>query len=90
VVLLRKFRNMKIKLTKEQQELLNNGNVVITSEGNEYLNLPFWYKREKNGLFSVFLLDEPPKDLFYCLVNTPMYALISKKNYVKRKPDVKK
>lgn len=54
----------KIKLTKEQQEFLcTAGTVVFTEKGNEYFNIPFWYKKEKDGLFTQFLPGKLPKDL---------------------------
>ena len=38
---------MKVKITKEQQELLNTGTIVSTPENVTYHYLPFWYKKKR-------------------------------------------
>ena len=55
---------MKIKITKEQQDLLNTGSVVITPEDETYLYLPFWYKKtEDEDLFEIISPEKLPEDL---------------------------
>jgi hypothetical protein len=55
---------MKVKITKEQQELLDTGTMVITPENVTYRYLPFWYKEtEDEGVFEVIPLGKLPDDL---------------------------
>ncbi len=71
---------MKIKLTKEQQNLLNGGQAVTTEKGNEYFNLPFWYRKEGNDLFTPLFPDELPGDLLLFLIDRKKdYGVINKK-----------
>ena len=56
---------MKIKLTKEQQELLNAGTIVNTPENGTYHYLPFCYKETKDkNLFEIISPEKLPKDFF--------------------------
>ena len=55
---------MKVKITKEQQELLNTGTIVSTPENVTYHYLPFWYKEtEDEDVFEIIPLGKLPDDL---------------------------
>ena len=55
---------MKVKITKEQQELLNTGTIVSTPENVAYYYLPFWYKKtEDEDVFEIIPLGKLPDDL---------------------------
>ena len=59
---------MKIKLTKEQIELLSIGSRIVTSEG-DYSNLPYWFKKRNDGFFDAFLFDKLQEDLITAIKN---------------------
>jgi hypothetical protein len=50
---------MKVKITKEQKELLNTGTIVSTTENVIYHYLPFWYKEtEDEDVFEIIPLGK--------------------------------
>lgn len=55
---------MRIKLTKEQQELLSSMGSVVKTEKAVYQYLPFWYKEtEDEDVFEQFTFQKLPDDL---------------------------
>lgn len=59
---------MKIKLTEEQVELLDNHGAIITTENiegkNTYQFLPFWFKKtDDKNVFELLLFEKLPGDL---------------------------
>ena len=59
---------MKIKLTKEQVDLLLQGN-VLEKNGVIYCHLPYWYKGVVGGdEFEVYHLDKLPEELLDGLI----------------------
>lgn len=45
------------------EELLNKfGSKVLDDDGDLYY-LPFWFKKQKNGLFSIYHLNDLPKHI---------------------------
>ena len=64
----------KIKLTKEQFELLQTGTAVVLPNGDSYYYLPFWFKKcvgdlpehpafDYNTIFETYTFDNLPKEL---------------------------
>lgn len=98
-----RLKKMKIEkyLTPEQEEIfVVSGTVVNTSEGDEYLNYPFWLKRTgKLGFFEVLKYDQLPPDVLD-LINEVSWKEYSEKlqrqidalkgEYAKQGEDVKK
>ena len=72
---------MKIKISKEQQELLHTGIMVITNENVIYRYLPFWYKEtEDEDLFEEIPLGKLPEDLVKVIKIERERLLIPPKN----------
>lgn len=53
---------MNIKLTKEQIELLNTGNIINTVN-KKYYYLPFWFEEDKDNNFKILNFDSLPNEL---------------------------
>ncbi len=52
---------MKIKITKEQLDLLNIGNVINTNEEKWYY-MPFWFKQSGDD-FEIISFEKLPKEI---------------------------
>ena len=49
-----------LKLTKEQQELIKLGQMVVTEQGRKFYFLPFWFEDMGDGLFEEYNLEFLP------------------------------
>ncbi len=52
---------MKVKLTKEQLDLMKSGNILSTNEENYYY-FPYWVK-ESNGEFELIMPEKLSNDI---------------------------
>ena len=58
----------KTKLSISQYRLLAKlGKMIYTKEGNKYLYLPFWFKENQDGTFTIISSDKLPDDLLESL-----------------------
>lgn len=55
--------NSKIKLTKDQIDLLFMDTTIKTDKEDQYFYLPFWFKKEKDKYFTILSFKKLPKDL---------------------------
>ena len=53
---------MKVKLTRNQINLLERGTVFVGPNGQKWYYLPFWYKHEGGNDFEQFSFDHLPED----------------------------
>ena len=55
---------MNVKLTKQQQEFIENtSSVVTTPNGNDYYYMPFWFKKESGDMFKMLTFDRLPYEV---------------------------
>ena len=55
---------MKVKLTKEQQELLNTFSTVLRNSDTTYMYMPYWFKStDEANVFEILTFEKLPKDL---------------------------
>lgn len=58
---------MKIKLTEEQQELLEIGTKIFSNFAS-YYSLPFWFKATKDsGVYEIYVPTKLPDELLYLM-----------------------
>lgn len=58
------FKKMRVILTKEQEDLLFVGTVVVDKEGKKWYCLPFWFKKsdEFGTHYEQYSLEKLPEE----------------------------
>jgi len=59
------MKNIKIKITKEQSDLFKHtGNIVSLSNGDVYMNIPYWLKEtDKENVYDYLTIEQLPDDI---------------------------
>jgi hypothetical protein len=59
------MKNIKIKITKEQSDLFKHtGNIVSLSNGDVYMNIPYWLKEtDKENVYEHLTIEQLPDDI---------------------------
>jgi hypothetical protein len=59
------MENIKIKMSKEQADLFENtGNIVIVSDKDVYINIPYWLKKtNEKYVFEYLTMDQLPVNI---------------------------
>jgi hypothetical protein len=59
------MKNIKLKITKEQSDLFKHtGNIVSLSNGDVYMNIPYWLKEtDKENVYEHLTIEQLPDDI---------------------------
>ena len=59
------MKNIKIKITKEQSDLFKHtGNIISLSNGDVYMNIPYWLKEtDKENVYEHLTIEQLPDDI---------------------------
>jgi hypothetical protein len=59
------MENIKIKISKEQADLFENtGNIVVVSDKDVYMNIPYWLKKtNEKYVFEYLTIDQLPVNI---------------------------
>jgi hypothetical protein len=84
------MEQIKIKITKEQSDLFKHtGNIVSSSNGNVYMNIPYWVKQtEEEHVYECLTVEQLPSE--FLKLNTIKQAAVEwfRQELLKRDTDI--